>query len=94
MGVIWECDGLTGMKGTIYKDLNCLIDGSWQDYYMGSTGPGFKPSDSLIKAGAVITISKPSIAGPFVIGSVPTGTNSNIDLGIQLSELHGCKSSH
>eukprot|EP01052_Picozoa_sp_SAG31_P045645 SAG31_NODE_8417_length_1455_cov_6.994100_1_plen_92_part_00 len=88
MAYTWECNGPTGLKSTVYKDLNCLEEGSWADFYLGIIGPDFKPSDSLIKGGAVslLWMDKPTVFGSETVGGLTS------DVAFQLNDVHGCKS--
>eukprot|EP01043_Picozoa_sp_COSAG02_P010515 COSAG02_NODE_370_length_23672_cov_318.104738_18_plen_227_part_00 len=84
MGMTYECDGPTGVNVTVYKDSNCFVTGSVADFYRGGIGTGFKPSDSLIKAGASHTLS----AGkPFILGTI-----DGVTMATKIDEVHGCKS--
>ncbi len=87
MAFVWDCDGPTGVKATMHNDPNCLTKGSWADYWAGVFGPGFKPSDSLVKGGAVLKLSMDK---PNIIGS-ESAAGVTVTFAFQLNELHGCK---
>ena len=87
MALIWECDGLRGVKATMYKDPNCVTEGSWVDFYRADFGPMYTPSDAV--KGAVI---RSSLDNPTTIGYITIpNTKTNMTIASQLNELHGCK---
>ena len=80
MSYIFECDGIRGLKATMFNDTNCVTKGSWADFYRGveGTGPGVNFSIGHVYR---LSLDKPTMLG----------NAGPVHFLAQLNVLHGCK---